>query len=562
MHTRRRTVATLAAAATAASLALVTAGSVTSSAQADARTTRLISTGTTTDSTFGGTGGGAVFFRDESGRVYRNIGGTVDLIVDQPVSAVQVSADGSQLVVVTQATLSSSDNDTTADAYRVDVATRAARLLSTSGGTTSVTRAEPVTSNAGRVVFQQGAFAYVVDGTGAPAAINGTEARFVDASSDGSALFYTLEGGALWREIGTNRTQITGPQGTLGASSADGLTGYYVDSNGTYYFHPPQGDVTGDNVANEGTVIGTSPDLSSVSLLTTQVLVPQDVDGAKLDVYRVGRDGSRALLTGAVKDDEPFTVTAGSVTPAGGIAYVYGGRVQVTDAAGNATAVSDPTLGEPQIDAVSSTGRVIWTTIQPGTETALGVYAYENGATTLVARDSSYAGSSADGGTIWFDTTSRLTPADTDDTRDVYEASLTTAPAPGTPTITTPVPTPTPDTTPPAAEVEGKKVQQNDGRIEVRVGCAAAEPCRVTGSGTLLVTVPSARGRKKYTIKAPTTVLAPGQDRVIAFKVRKKVKKSAAKSLRNGGKVKATLHLTVADTSGNDRVIAFKVRLK
>jgi hypothetical protein len=81
----------------------------------------------------------------------------------------------------------------------------------------------------------------------------------------------------------------------------------------------------------------------------------------------------------------------------------------------------------------------------------------------------------------------------------------------------------------------------------------------VTGT----VTVRSANaGRKKFSVTAPLTVLAPGRKGVASFSVPKKVRKAAARALHRKGRVKASLVLTVSDPVGNTRTLKVDTGLR
>ena len=98
-----------------------------------------------------------------------------------------------------------------------------------------------------------------------------------------------------------------------------------------------------------------------------------------------------------------------------------------------------------------------------------------------------------------------------------------------------------------------------DRALEVTVSCGTAEPCQVTGVGTLKVSVPAARGRATFRLKAKGASVAAGAKRVIAFKVPAKARAAVRAAYRRGGSASAKLKVTVADAAGNERVIAFRV---
>ncbi|MXG88689.1 hypothetical protein [Nocardioides flavescens] len=555
MHTRRRTVATLAAAATAASLALVTAGSVTSPAHADARTTRLISDPSlSADVSFAGAGGSSVYYQvpGTEPALYRNLSGKISQVVAADVDVEAVSRDGSRVLVRTADRLLPTDEDDAQDLYLLDASTSpATRTLVSSAGGNSTASFGAASPDLDRVVYQADA-TYVADGAATPQRLGGPGSQFNAASPDAQAVAYSYDG-QVQRVIGSPTNPPTPIQATfVQALSSDGLSGITSSTQGVGAFSSPATTtttVTPTIVATGVEFLGASSDLRSVYVVDEGQNVRRvDVNGATTSTLLVPGSSNQELQFNAATADRGMVYT---VTSASGVGlFRVSGSAVVSDLGAGLG-------GTPRFGTLTSAGSVLFD-VQGADLAELGVYSVDaNGIRDQIAAAAAYAGSTADAATVWYvaGETERLFAS---------TASPSTAPAPGTPATATPTPTTTTTTTttPPTAEVEGKKVQQNDGRIEVGVTCTAAVPCRVTGSGTIAVTVPTARGRKKYTVKAPTSVVAPGQDRVIAFKVRKKVKKAAAKSLKNGGKVKATLLLTVADASGNDRVIAFKVRLK
>ncbi|MXG88688.1 hypothetical protein [Nocardioides flavescens] len=539
MDSRRRTVAALAAAATAASLALVT----TAPAHAETRTTRLISTTTATgqNAYFEGGGGSSVWFSDPGG-LWRNVNGAVSSVTTADVDVEQVSSDGTRAVVRTDKPLIAGDGDASFDLYLLDAGTVPASvtLISTAGsaGDVSLGAASPDLS---RIVYQ-GTSAYVV-ANGSATILGGAGSDFQLASRDATAVVYTYNGSQR-RDIGGQTTDVgTTPAVAI---SDDGLTGYVSNGGIIRRFTAPASaaSATFTTISGNGSYNGSTPDGQSVFVATPDKLVSADTDTGT-DVYRFDVGSAvPVLMTGAAVTTD---VATEAITPSRSLVFTDGSgparRLLRSDATGVARDLGTGVPGQPVFAAVTTTGAVVLTGYDTN-ELSTGTYLVDAaGALTQLSTGGYFAGSSPDGSKVWYFTA----PSP----YRVYESAVPVSP-----------PSPPADTTTPTASAKAKKRQENDGRIEVQVTCTGTEACRVTGAGTLSVTVPATRGKRKFALTAPLTLLSPGQKAVVAFKVRKKAKKAAALALRRGGRAQAVLRIAVADTSGNTRALPVKVRLR
>ena len=202
---------------------------------------------------------------------------------------------------------------------------------------------------------------------------------------------------------------------------------------------------------------GASDDGGRVFFTTRLKLTADDSDSGRLDVYeRAG--GVTTLVSGPSGVADPDTAGAGfgGASDDGGRVFFEtfqkltaddsdSGRLDVYERAGGVTTlvsrpsgVADPDTGDVFFDGASADGgRVFFITVQKLTADdsdsgRFDVYERAGGVTTLVSQPSGiadpdtdnveFAGASADGGRVFFDTTQQLTADDTDTGHlDVYE---------------------------------------------------------------------------------------------------------------------------------------------
>ena len=210
--------------------------------------------------------------------------------------------------------------------------------------------------------------------------------------------------------------------------------------------------VNGDDIASHF-LVGTSTDGSRVFFATSEQLVVADTDGA-VDVYERAGGATALVSLGAVNGNGPFGASYAGVSADGSRVFFQTAEPLVgadTDAAvdlydrsaGTTTLVSRGAVNGngPQdasfAGAALNGSHVYFQTAEPlvgdDNDAAVDLYERSGGTTTLVSRgavngngplDAYYAGASADGSRVFFQTAESLVGADADTSSDVYLAEL------------------------------------------------------------------------------------------------------------------------------------------
>lgn len=535
------------AAATTAALALGVVGS--GAAQAETRTSRVVSDpALTADASFAGTGGSSVYYETSAPALYRTSGGTSALVVAGDVSVKAVSADGTRVLVRTEEALVPADTDRETDVYRLDTSTTPATPFLVSSAGNGIVDFDAASPDLTRVVYSTRADAvHVADGTAAPTSL-GTGTTFNAASTDAQAIAFARNG-VVQRIIGDpTGTPTTINASYVGALSADGLSGWASTNGSVGYFSsgPSATPVTPTTVAWLAGYAGVSAD--------QQYVYTYGFSG----LSRYDRSGGSVLLAAPAGGSFPSLL---AVTPDGGAVYSTQALGQAeslfrASSTGVSTSLTAGLSGTFELGAVTSAGTVFFdaTDAQGAPQ---GVYAVDSaGVRTQVAPGALFGGSTADGSRVWYDAGS---PARVHEST-VVPASQPPTTSPATPTTpTTPAP-PSADTTAPTAAVKARRLQRNDGTVEVRVTCTGTEACTVSGRAT--IAAKTARGARKYVVAVPTTTIAAGQQRVVAVELGTKVRTAVAAALRKRATVKALVALSAADAVGNARPFRVTVRLR
>ena len=265
-------------------------------------------------------------------------------------------------------------------------------------------------------------------------------AVFVDASSDGTRVFFVTEE-------------------NLVGGDTDGLNDVYERSGGlTRPISAPGVGASGD--FKSARFAGASSDGSRVFFRTAEGLVGADTDRLN-DVYErsggqttlvsasgPGANGpaAEAFFRGASSDGtQVFLETTENLigADANGLADIYersGGQTTLVSAPGVGASGSDR---DASFAGASSDGtRVFFNTLENlaggDTDGQGDIYERSGGQTTLVsspgagangaAYDTSFAGASSDGARVFFETAERLVGADADGSLDVYESRVMAAP--------------------------------------------------------------------------------------------------------------------------------------
>ena len=205
---------------------------------------------------------------------------------------------------------------------------------------------------------------------------------------------------------------------------------------------------TDSHTGTDASFGGATPDGSHVFFQTDESLVAEDDDGGQQDVYE--RTGGATRLVSVGLADPPLTPFGAQYAGASADgSHVFfetnesaspldddGGEMDVYERfAGQTLLVSTgPTASNApahsSFDAVSTDGtRVVFTSGEAltadDTDDAFDVYERSAGVTTLLSsgqasNQASFEGASADASVVFFSTSERVLPADTDDSYDIY----------------------------------------------------------------------------------------------------------------------------------------------
>lgn len=299
---------------------------------------------------------------------------------------------------------------------------------------------------------------------------------------------------------------------------------------------PPQSLLISLGTAQPVTFDAASGDGDHAFFTTGESLADADTDTFD-DVYRWDVDqalpsgGTLTLMSGAAPTGQPATFDAAApdgssvvFSAAGGVYRSTGTTSQLLSGGMVATWAGASTSGAVQF--FTSGG---------------GLYqADAAGLTKIAGGNATYKGSSS-GGSVWFSTAAKLSPADTDAAADIYLSR--------------------PDITPPSVTVTAPSPQLNDGAIEVRARCTDPAPCRTVARGALRV--PAADGTvRRFALQTRRATIGPARGVLLHLGVPATAQHAAARALRAGRRVVADLTVTVRDPAGNTRVVRRTVRLR
>jgi hypothetical protein len=383
--------------------------------------------------------------------VYERSGGQTTLVSTGPTGGngaalatlAGASADGSRVWFSTAESLVSADTDTFADVYE------------RSGGQTTLVSTGP---NGGNGIFS---------------------ASFMGASVDGSRVFFVTQeslvsGDAnpqldVYERAGGQTTLVSTssqfPAFFVGASDDGGRVFYrtqgrrvLADTDLEYDIYERSGGQTtlvstgpfGGNGAFPALRAAVSDDGARVLFRTVEQLVSTDTDAME-DVYERSGGQTTLVSTGDTGGNGAFDAFFEGATDDGVMVFFRTAESLVsadTDAVvdvyersgGQTTLVSTGPQGGNGANSAFFKGasadgsRVSFETaeqlVSGDTDTFLDLYERSGGQTTLVSTgpaggngtfDSVFAGASADGSRVFFQTTERLVSTDTDDSQDVYE---------------------------------------------------------------------------------------------------------------------------------------------
>jgi hypothetical protein len=358
------------------------------------------------------------------------------------------SADGSHVFFVTNVQLTADDTDARNDIYERFAGTT--KLISkgngdfhasfngasASGDKVFFTSLEPVTSDdtdAVEDIYQRSGSTTSRLSDGDPKGNGPFAATVVGSSLDGGRLFFTSSEQLtsddtdssfdLFQRSGTTTTRLSA--GAINGQGPQNVTFRGASGDGTRVFFTTSEPLTMDD--SDGVV-----DIYRRSGGTTTLVSPGEINGFLNDVMFAGvsADGGTVFFTSPEQltfDD--FDLQVDIFQWQGGLTR----RVSQGPAGGN----------EP-IDATfrgaSSNGtKVFFSTteklISDDTDSAVDVYQWSAGVTTRISEglsggnggsDATFAGSSADGGKVFFTTAEKLTYDDLDNVADLYQRSGTT----------------------------------------------------------------------------------------------------------------------------------------
>lgn len=208
---------------------------------------------------------------------------------------------------------------------------------------------------------------------------------------------------------------------------------------------------SGGNGASDAFFDGVSDDGSKIFFDTDERLVPADTDNS-IDVYMRSGGTTTLVSTGPTGGNGAFDVTFDGISRDGGHVFfetdeslVSGdtdGATDIYDRSGGTTTLvtSGTSPGIPIFDGASDFGGVVYfdtteSLVPADTDSQYDVYQRSGGSTTLIstgpaggtgALPARYAGNSATGSRVWFETNESLVTGDTDTRQDVYERAGTT----------------------------------------------------------------------------------------------------------------------------------------
>jgi nicotinamidase-related amidase len=359
------------------------------------------------------------------------------------------SADGSHVFLTSDAQLTSDDTDAHYDIYERFGGTT--RLISKGNGPFSAD-IRAVSTGGDRVVYATWE-AVTADDTDSAYDLyqrfGSTTSRLSDGEVKGNGPFPSAAAGS------------SGDGGRLVFTTTEQLTNDDTDSSvdlyqrvGTTTTRLSAGAINGQG-PHDVTFRGASGDGTKVFFTTTERLTSEDTDFLA-DIYQRGGGATTLVSRGEPPEFGEFeydVVFAGA--SADGTKALFTTLEQLTTddsdfqvdlfqwSAGSPLAVKVSAGNEP-VDAafrgVSSTGtKVFFTTaeklVSEDTDSALDVYQWSAGVTTRISQglaggnggsNATFAGSSADGGKVFFTTAEKLTYDDLDSAADLYQRSGTT----------------------------------------------------------------------------------------------------------------------------------------
>ena len=396
---------------------------------------------------------------DASSDVYERSGGVTTLVSrglingNGPLDAsfIGASADASRVFFETSEPLVAADTDGAVDVYERE------------GGATTLVSTGPGTGNGPADA------SYVGASTDGALVFFHTTEQLVPADTDGAVDVYQRSGGATTL-VSTGPVNGNGsPNAAFAGASADGSRVFFLtaealvgaDTDGAFDVYQRSGGTTSlvstgpinGNGDTSAFLVGTSTDGSRVFFATSEQLVAADTDGA-VDVYERAGGATALVSLGAVNGNGPFGASYAGVSADGSRVFFQTAEPLVGDdtdaavdlyerSAGTTTLVSRGAVNGNGPQDASFAGaaldgsHVYFQTAEPlvgaDTDAAVDLYERSAGTTTLVSRgavngngplDAYYAGASADGSHVFFQTAESLVGADADTSSDVYLAEL------------------------------------------------------------------------------------------------------------------------------------------